>query len=129
MTIKKAASQADKKRKRPGGREESTYRLFAAIVQPLVPLTAESRTILDIGTVIRAVDRPVNVLAGSGGQTLGVAELAALGVRRISVGGLLSSVAYGALLHAAREIMDHGTFGFVDELKRAKGLRALLAKR
>jgi len=91
-------------------------------------LYAPSLSGADIGTVIRAVDRPVNVLAGSGGQMLGVADLAALGARRISVGGLLSSVAYGALLHAAREIMEHGTFGFVDEVKRAKGLRALLEK-
>jgi 2-methylisocitrate lyase-like PEP mutase family enzyme len=89
-------------------------------------LYAPSLSAADIGTVVRAVDRPVNVLAGSGGQALGVADLTALGVRRISVGGLLSGVAYGALLHAARELHDHGTFGFADEVKRARGLRALL---
>jgi 2-methylisocitrate lyase-like PEP mutase family enzyme len=90
-------------------------------------LYAPSLSADDIGTVVRAVDRPVNVLAGSGRQTLSVAELSALGVRRISVGGLLSTVAYGALLHAAGEIMDHGTFGFVKETSRAKDLRSLLA--
>lgn len=91
-------------------------------------LYAPSLSADDIGTVVRAVDRPVNVLAGSGGQTLSVTELSALGVRRSSVGGLLSAVAYGALLHAAGEIKDHGTFGFVKETSRAKNLRSLLAR-
>jgi 2-methylisocitrate lyase-like PEP mutase family enzyme len=84
----------------------------------------------DIETVVRAVDRPVNVLAGSGGQRLSVAELSALGVRRVSVGGFLAGAAYGALLHAAREIHDHGTFGFVDEsMARSRGMRAFLERR
>jgi 2-methylisocitrate lyase-like PEP mutase family enzyme len=83
----------------------------------------------DIGTVVRAVDRPVNVLAGSGGQRLSVAELSALGVRRVSVGGFLAGAAYGALLHAARELHDHGTFGFVEEsMARSRGMRALLER-
>jgi 2-methylisocitrate lyase-like PEP mutase family enzyme len=80
----------------------------------------------DIATVVREVDRPVNVLAGFGGLDLGVAELSALGVRRISVGGLLANVAYGALIHAAREIQDKGTFAFAQEASRARSLRSLL---
>ncbi len=90
-------------------------------------LYAPSLAAADIVTVIRAVDRPVNVLAGSGGQRLSVAELSALGARRISVGGLLSGVAYGAMLHAAREIHERGTFDCVDEAARARGLKALLS--
>jgi 2-methylisocitrate lyase-like PEP mutase family enzyme len=83
----------------------------------------------DIRTVVGAVDRPVNVLAGSPrGMRLSVAELAALGVRRISVGGHLASVAYGALLHAARELHDAGTFGFLDETARARDLVSLLKR-
>jgi methylisocitrate lyase len=39
-----------------------------------------------------------------------VSELEAMGVRRISVGGALARVAYGALLEAAREIAQRGTF-------------------
>ena len=89
-------------------------------------LYAPSLAAEDIGTVVRAVDRPVNVLAAARGLKLSVTELSALGVRRVSVGGLLSAVAYGALLHAAGEIQDHGTFGFVEETARARGLRALL---
>jgi 2-methylisocitrate lyase-like PEP mutase family enzyme len=92
-------------------------------------LYAPSLSAADIRTVIRAVDRPVNVLAGSGGQTLGVAELTELGARRISVGGLLASVAYGALIHAAEEIAAEGTFGFVAEAKRARRIKELLGRR
>lgn len=78
-------------------------------------------------TVLREVDRPVNVLGGIGGlAALTLADYEAMGVRRISVGSLLSSVAYGALIHAARELKDAGSFGFVQELSRAKDLRALL---
>jgi len=69
----------------------------------------------DIATLVRAVDRPVNVLAGMQGVRFDLAELSAIGVKRVSVGGALSRVALAAFLRAAREMRDHGTFGFVDE--------------
>jgi 2-methylisocitrate lyase-like PEP mutase family enzyme len=78
----------------------------------------------DIATVVRAVDRPVNVLMSSGGPRLTLAELAEVGVKRVSVGGALTRVALGAFLKAAREMVERGTFegltdavGF-DELSR-----------
>jgi 2-methylisocitrate lyase-like PEP mutase family enzyme len=78
-------------------------------------------------TVLREVDRPLNVLGGIGGLAqLTLADYASLGVRRISVGSLFALVAYGGLIHAARELKDAGTFGFVQELARAKDLQALL---
>jgi 2-methylisocitrate lyase-like PEP mutase family enzyme len=68
-----------------------------------------------IKTVCAAVaPRPVNVLAGIKGLAFPVAELEAAGVRRISLGGVLSRVAYGGLIGAAREMKEKGTFGFVD---------------
>src|SRR5690606_11399230 len=66
----------------------------------------------DIAEVVRSVDRPVNVLMGSPQLRLGVEDLAALGVRRISVGSALVRVALGAFLRAAREIREHGSFSF-----------------
>jgi 2-methylisocitrate lyase-like PEP mutase family enzyme len=69
----------------------------------------------DIGTLVRAVDRPVNVIMGLQGVQLSRAELSALGVRRISVGSALSRAALGAFLRAAREMREHGTFNFADE--------------
>jgi len=67
------------------------------------------RTTADIVAVVRAVaPKPVNVLVGSDFAT--VAELAALGVRRISVGGALARVAWTGFLNAATEIAERGSF-------------------
>ena len=58
----------------------------------------------DIATVVREVDVPVNVLLRPGGPT--VAELADLGVARISVGGAFAFACLGALEKAARGLLD-----------------------
>ncbi len=60
-----------------------------------------------IAAVVDAVRVPVNVLALPGGPT--IAELASVGVRRVSVGSLLAGAAYGALMAGARELQDQGT--------------------
>jgi 2-methylisocitrate lyase-like PEP mutase family enzyme len=64
----------------------------------------------DLGSIARVVEEvgiPVNVLALPNGPT--VSELGAAGVRRVSTGGALAKVAYGALLAGARELRDDGT--------------------
>jgi 2-methylisocitrate lyase-like PEP mutase family enzyme len=70
------------------------------------------RTAADIRSVIASVDRPVNVLTVPGLPT--VAELAQLGVARISVGGAFSQVAAAALTRAGQELLEAGTYGFLD---------------
>ena len=68
-----------------------------------------------IRTVCAAVaPHPVNVLAGMKGLAFPAAELAAAGVRRISIGGSLARFAYGSFLAAAREVLQSGTFAYVD---------------
>jgi 2-methylisocitrate lyase-like PEP mutase family enzyme len=69
----------------------------------------------DIATVVRSVDRPVNVVMGLAGSKFDLATLSALGVKRVSVGSALSRAAGGALIRAAREMREHGTFAFADE--------------
>ncbi len=64
----------------------------------------------DLRQLVAAVDRPVNVLALASAPT--VAELADIGVRRISVGGAFAFTALGALAQAARELLDHGSYGY-----------------
>ncbi|MER6199497.1 isocitrate lyase/phosphoenolpyruvate mutase family protein [Streptomyces sp. NPDC001586] len=64
-----------------------------------------------IRAVCSSLTRPVNVLMG-GALNLSVADLGALGVRRISTGSALSRAALGALMGAAREITESGTFTF-----------------
>jgi 2-methylisocitrate lyase-like PEP mutase family enzyme len=69
----------------------------------------------DIRTLCAAVSKPVNAMMGLKGASFSVAELAALGVRRISVGSALNRAALGAFVRAAREIREHGTFAFAEE--------------
>lgn len=84
----------------------------------------------DIATIVREVDRPVSVMAGFVGFTLSVADLAALGVRRVSTGASLARAAYGEFLRAARELHDQGTTDYAaravpgGELNRAFASRA-----
>jgi 2-methylisocitrate lyase-like PEP mutase family enzyme len=66
----------------------------------------------EIRSIVESVDRPVNVLAVPGVPT--VAELAELGVKRVSVGGGFWYTAAGALVGAARELLDQGTYGYWD---------------
>jgi 2-methylisocitrate lyase-like PEP mutase family enzyme len=83
----------------------------------------------DIRRVCASVTKPVNVLMGSKGMPLTVADLAALGVRRISVGGALTRAAYGAFVRAAQEIWEHGTFGFAGEAMPFAEVNALMRGR
>ncbi len=76
-------------------------------------------SLADIRSVVSSVDRPVNVLALPGGPP--VPELAAAGVKRVSIGGSFAWVALGALAEAAIELRDQGTYGF---LQRAAAGRA-----
>ncbi|NED96028.1 isocitrate lyase/phosphoenolpyruvate mutase family protein [Phytoactinopolyspora alkaliphila] len=67
----------------------------------------------DIRRVAGAVDAPLNVLAVPGIPP--VAELGAAGVRRISTGGSLAWVAYGALASAGRELLTTGTTSYLEQ--------------
>jgi 2-methylisocitrate lyase-like PEP mutase family enzyme len=65
----------------------------------------------DIRQVVKAVDRPVNVLAIRGAPA--VSELAEAGVSRVSVGGAFAYAALGALVEAATELRDKGTYDYL----------------
>lgn len=69
----------------------------------------------EIRSVCQSVSKPVNVVMGLKDASFSVEELAALGVRRISVGSALSRAALGAFVRAAREIRDRGTFAFAGD--------------
>ena len=61
-----------------------------------------------IAAIVRAVaPKPVNVLLF--GPQMRVADLAAIGVRRVSTGGALASIAWNAFDHAARQLVESGT--------------------
>jgi 2-methylisocitrate lyase-like PEP mutase family enzyme len=75
-------------------------------------------TLDDIRRVVASVTRPVNVLVRPGVAT--VAELADAGVARISVGGAFSQVAFAALAAAGRELLDSGTYAFLEPAARGR---------
>jgi 2-methylisocitrate lyase-like PEP mutase family enzyme len=79
----------------------------------------------DIAAVVSSVDRPVNVVMGLQGVQLRLAELSAIGVKRVSVGSALSRAALGAFLHAAREMREHGTFSFAENTVSYREISAM----
>jgi 2-methylisocitrate lyase-like PEP mutase family enzyme len=83
----------------------------------------------DIKAVCAAVGKPVNVVMGIKGVRLSVEELAALGVRRISLGTSLCRAAIAGLFKAAREIREQGTFGFADDAVPYAEIQPLLEGR
>lgn len=72
----------------------------------------------DIRAVISSVDKPVNVLVVPGCPP--ICELAELGAARISVGGSFTWVGYAALIAAATELRESGTYGYAGELASAR---------
>ena len=69
-----------------------------------------------VGTVCSALKKPVNFMVGMRGKSFTVAELAAAGVRRISLSTSLYRAAITGLLAAAREVRERGTFAYVENL-------------
>ncbi|MGJ7506740.1 isocitrate lyase/PEP mutase family protein [Variovorax sp. GT1P44] len=85
------------------------------------------RTREQITAVVAAVaPKPVNLLIGSASE-LTLQEVAAMGVRRISVGGALARSAWGGFMRAAREIAESGRFAFA-EAARGDELNALFRR-
>ncbi len=73
-----------------------------------------------IRTVCSAVKRPVNVVMGLAGQVYTVEQLQEAGVKRISVGGSFARAALAALMSAAREVKEHGTFTYAKSAMPAR---------
>ena len=79
-----------------------------------------------IAAVVNAVaPKPVNVLMSSGANPLTVSDLAALGVRRISVGGALARVGWGSVMRVAKQIAHEGRFDGLNDSVPGAELNAL----
>ena len=81
-----------------------------------------------IRTVVSSVTKPVNVVMTHADPSLTAADLAAVGVKRISVGGSISRFVLNAFMTAAREMSEHGAFTFVGENPPWKALLDGFAK-
>jgi 2-methylisocitrate lyase-like PEP mutase family enzyme len=82
----------------------------------------------EIRTVCSSVDRPVNVMGGARKERLSIAQIGELGVKRVSLGGMMQSIAASAMIHAAREIAEDGTFGFAKGMIPGAEIDGLLDK-
>jgi 2-methylisocitrate lyase-like PEP mutase family enzyme len=86
-------------------------------------------TAAEIAAVVRAVaPKPVNVVMGLGSADFSLEQLAALGVRRVSLGSSLARAAYGPFLRAAEEIRNKGTFNFAKDAVPYSAFNALFGK-
>lgn len=81
----------------------------------------------DIRAVCSALQKPVNVLMGVFGDAMSLADLQALGVRRISVGSTLARAALGEARRACLEMLERGTFTFGAGAIPGGELNALMA--
>jgi 2-methylisocitrate lyase-like PEP mutase family enzyme len=79
-----------------------------------------------VRAVCAAVSKPVNFMVGIKGKSFSVSELAAAGVRRISLATSLYRAAMTAFLEAAREVKDTGQFGFLDRSVTTPELNELM---
>ena len=68
-----------------------------------------------VRTVCASVGKPVNFMVAIRGRSFSVAELRAAGVRRVSLATSLYRAAMTGLVNAAREVAEHGSFGYLDQ--------------
>lgn len=84
------------------------------------------KTLEDIETVLASVDRPINVLLGPMKELQPVAKLAEMGVRRISIGSIFANVAMDAVIKASRDLLEDGSFAFMDGLSPTSEITRLM---
>lgn len=82
----------------------------------------------EVREVCRSIDRPFNIVKGPRKEALTVEQVGALGVKRISTGGMMHAVAMNAMIAAAREMAGPGTWEFTKAMTHAPEIDALLNK-
>ncbi len=83
------------------------------------------RDLASMKLVASSVSRPINVVMSAGDPALSAAEMEAVGVKRISVGGALSRLALAAFIKGAREMKDNGGFTWMRETMATKDLKSV----
>jgi 2-methylisocitrate lyase-like PEP mutase family enzyme len=69
------------------------------------------------------VSKPINVVMSAADPALTAAEMEAVGVRRLSVGGALSRLALAAFMKGAREMKDEGRFTWMNDTMATRDLK------
>ncbi|HLG47839.1 MAG TPA: isocitrate lyase/phosphoenolpyruvate mutase family protein, partial [Reyranella sp.] len=70
-----------------------------------------------------SVGKPINVVMSAADPALTAAEMEAVGVRRLSVGGALSRLALAAFMKGAREMKDEGRFTWMNDTMATRDLK------
>jgi len=108
-----------------GIRRANAY-LAAGADCAFVPGAADATT---IGTLVRELDGPLNVVMGLTGNALSLDDLRELGVRRVTVGGSIARTMYRHLIDAARELAERGTFAYATNQIPHDELNGIFARR
>ncbi len=85
------------------------------------------RTAAEIRAVVEAIDRPLNVVTGWLEPGITVADVAAAGAKRISVGGALNRLALAAFVDGARAMKEEGSFAWMQRIADMGAVRKLFA--
>ena len=83
------------------------------------------RDLATMRIVVQAVGKPLNVVMSAADPALTAAEMEAVGVKRLSVGGALSRLALAAFMGGAREMKDKGGFTWVRDALSTQDLKAV----
>src|SRR5689334_18596377 len=86
------------------------------------------RDLATIKQVVAAVSEAINIVMSAADPELTTQQLADAGVKRISVGGALSRLAFAAVRDAAVAMRDEGSYRWVREAMPSKDLKAILEK-
>src|SRR5476649_2715935 len=86
------------------------------------------RDLASMKLVASSVSRPINVVMSAGDPDLSAAEMEAVGVKRISVGGALSRLALAGFLKGAREMKDKGGFTWMRDTIATKDLKPIFGQ-
>jgi len=79
-----------------------------------------------VRTLCAAVSKPVNFMAGIKGKSFTAADLEAAGIKRISLAGSLYRAAMTSVVQAGREVVENGTFGYLDRAIETQELLELM---
>jgi 2-methylisocitrate lyase-like PEP mutase family enzyme len=82
----------------------------------------------EVREVCRSIDRPFNIMKGPRKEQLTVEQVGALGVKRISTGGMMHAVAMSAMIAVGKEMLGPGTFEFTKAMPHAGEIDPLLGK-
>ena len=74
------------------------------------------RNLDEVREVVRAVNRPVNVVTGWLDPDITLAQLSAAGAKRVSVGGALSRLALARFVEAAKAMQNQGSFAWMRDM-------------